>query len=119
VHAADVSFSQLFIFSTASVLCALLISYLGQQFASIANPAPLGLAAFALTTFVLSMHNVGAGVNTSGGNGVVDALALFYGGIVQFAAGMWEIRTGNTFGAVAFASYGGFWSVTMLLEPAR
>jgi len=82
---------------------------LGQQFPSIANPAPMGLAGFALTTFVLSMHNAGAGVDVTAPNGVVLGLALFYGGIVQFAAGMWEMRTGNTFGAVAFASYGGFW----------
>jgi succinate-acetate transporter protein len=72
-----------------------------------ANPAPLGLAAFALTTFVLSMFNTG--LVSDKGVPVVFGLALAYGGIAQFMAGMWEFRTGNTFGAVAFSSYGGFW----------
>jgi succinate-acetate transporter protein len=73
----------------------------------IADPGPLGLAAFALTTFVLSMFN--AGLVSDKGEPVVFALALTYGGIAQFAAGLWEFRTGNTFGAVAFCSYGAFW----------
>lgn len=73
----------------------------------IADPGPLGLAAFALTTFVLSMFN--SGLMGSGGEPVVFGLALAYGGVAQFAAGMWEFRTGNTFGAVAFTSYGAFW----------
>jgi uncharacterized protein len=73
---------------------------------AIADPAPLGLAAFALTTFVLSVFNSGM-IKT--GDGVVLGLALAYGGIGQFAAGMWEFVKGNTFGALAFASYGGFW----------
>jgi uncharacterized protein len=72
-----------------------------------ANPAPLGLAAFALTTFVLSMFN--AGLVGSGGEPIVLGLALAYGGLAQLLAGMWEFRTGNTFGATAFASYGAFW----------
>src|SRR3954465_7184800 len=73
----------------------------------IADPGPLGLAAFALTTFVLSMFN--ANLVGAGGEPVVLGLALAYGGLAQFAAGMWEFRTGNTFGAVAFTSYGAFW----------
>jgi succinate-acetate transporter protein len=73
----------------------------------VANPAPLGLAAFALTTFVLSMFN--AGLVGSGGEPVVLGLALAYGGLAQLLAGMWEFRTGNTFGATAFTSYGAFW----------
>jgi succinate-acetate transporter protein len=73
----------------------------------IADPGPLGLAAFALTTFVLSMFN--ANLIGAGGEPVVFGLAFAYGGIAQFAAGMWEFRTGNTFGAVAFTSYGAFW----------
>lgn len=73
----------------------------------IADPGPLGLAAFALTTFVLSMFN--AGLVSDKGEPVVFALALTYGGIAQFVAGLWEFRTGNTFGAVAFCSYGAFW----------
>src|SRR6478672_561056 len=74
---------------------------------TIANPAPLGLAAFALTTFVLSMFN--AGLMGAGGEPIVFGLALAYGGLAQLLAGMWEFRTGNTFGAVAFTSYGAFW----------
>src|SRR3954451_16290885 len=73
----------------------------------IADPGPLGLAAFALSTFVLSMFN--AGLMGSGGEPVVFGLALAYGGLAQLLAGMWEFRTGNTFGAVAFTSYGSFW----------
>ena len=73
----------------------------------IADPGPLGLAAFALTTFVLSMFN--AGLVSSGGEPIVFGLALAYGGLAQLLAGMWEFRTGNTFGAVAFTSYGAFW----------
>jgi uncharacterized protein len=71
-----------------------------------ADPGPLGLGAFALTTFVLSMFN--AGLVSHAGEPVVLGLALAYGGIAQLA-GMWEFRTGNTFGAVAFSSFGAFW----------
>jgi succinate-acetate transporter protein len=73
----------------------------------IADPGPLGLAAFALTTFVLSMFN--ANLVGAGGEPIVFGLALAYGGLAQLLAGMWEFRTGNTFGAVAFTSYGAFW----------
>ncbi|KAI8075208.1 GPR1/FUN34/yaaH family-domain-containing protein [Gongronella butleri] len=76
---------------------------------TIGNPGPLGLSAFALTTFVLSLHNAGAGLAPTSPHGVVTGLAVFYGGLVQLLAGMWEFRTGNTFGATAFSSYGGFW----------
>jgi uncharacterized protein len=79
-----------------------------------ANPAPLGLAGFAATTFVLSMLNT-TKVSLAGGVGGVLALALAYGGIAQLLAGMWEFRTGNTFGAVAFSSYGAFWISIFLL----
>lgn len=72
-----------------------------------ADPGPLGLAAFALTTFVLSMFN--AGLVSHAGEPVVLGVALAYGGIAQVLAGMWEFRTGNTFGAVAFTSFGAFW----------
>ncbi len=72
-----------------------------------ADPGPLGLAAFALTTFVLSMFN--ANLVSSAGEPVVLGVALGYGGIAQILAGMWEFRTGNTFGAVAFTSFGAFW----------
>lgn len=68
-----------------------------------ADPAPLGLAGFALTTFVISVHNIGAPDLAWYG------LALFYGGAAQFAAGMWEFKRGNVFGATAFGSFGAFW----------
>ena len=70
----------------------------------VADPAPLGLAAFALTTVMLSGHNA---------NFIPDiawvGLALFYGGLVQLTAGMWEFRNRNAFGSTAFSTYGGFW----------
>src|SRR5204862_2326972 len=70
----------------------------------VADPAPLGLAAFALTTFLLSGHNA---------TWIPDIIwvgaALFYGGMVQLLAGMWEFRNRNVFGATAFSTYGGFW----------
>jgi succinate-acetate transporter protein len=81
-----------------------------------ANPAPLGLSAFALTTFVLSAINM----NTRGVTvpNIVVPLALGYGGLVQLLAGMWEMAVGNTFGATALSSYGGFWiAYGILLTP--
>ena len=72
-----------------------------------ADPGPLGLAAFAGTTFVLSLMN--SNLVSISGIGSVLALALAYGGIAQLVAGIWEFRTGNTFGAVAFCSFGAFW----------
>jgi uncharacterized protein len=78
-----------------------------------ADPGPLGLAGFAMTTFVLSMFN--AELVSSAGLPVVFSLALAYGGIAQLLAGMWEFRTGNTFGAVAFSSFGAFWISYWLL----
>jgi hypothetical protein len=74
---------------------------------AIANPAALGLAAFALTTFLLSIHNA-MGV-TREPLLVFWGFAIFYGGLAQFAAGMWEFKAGNTFGATAFSTYGAFW----------
>lgn len=73
----------------------------------IADPAPLGLGAFALTTFVLSAVN--AGWVPAETEPVVFGLALAYGGLAQFGAGMWEFAKGNTFGATAFTSFGAFW----------
>jgi uncharacterized protein len=69
-----------------------------------ADPAPLGLAAFALTTFMLSGHNA-----TFVPDLIWVGLALFYGGMTQLLAGMWEFRNRNVFGATAFSTYGGFW----------
>lgn len=72
-----------------------------------ADPAALGLGGFALTTFVLSVVN--AGIIPGKVEPVVFGLAFAYGGIAQFAAGIWEFAKGNTFGATAFCSYGAFW----------
>ena len=75
-----------------------------RGFVPVADPAPLGLAAFALTTFLLSGHNASF---------IPDAVwigaAIFYGGLIQLLAGMWEFRNRNVFGATAFSTYGGFW----------
>jgi succinate-acetate transporter protein len=75
-----------------------------SAFWPVADPAPLGLAAFALTTFILSGHNA-----SFIPDGIYVALAIFYGGLVQLLAGMWEFRNRNVFGATAFSTYGGFW----------
>jgi uncharacterized protein len=74
---------------------------------SIADPAPLGLAAFALTTVLLSAKNAGWMTHATGSAWLGFAFA--YGGLAQFAAGMWEFRRGNTFGATAFGTFGSFW----------
>ncbi|KAJ5234843.1 uncharacterized protein N7469_004011 [Penicillium citrinum] len=85
----------------------------GRKFA---NPAPLGLCAFALTTFVLSAVNMGARDLTA--PNIVVGLAYGYGGLVQLLAGMWEMAVGNTFGATALSSYGGFWlAFAIVLTP--
>jgi succinate-acetate transporter protein len=76
--------------------------------ASIADPGPLGLAAFALTTFLLSAVNAHWTNGNSAGTAFLG-YALAYGGLVQLLAGMWEFRRGNVFAATAFSSYGGFW----------
>jgi succinate-acetate transporter protein len=73
----------------------------------IANPAPLGLAAFALTTFLLSAVNAGWAKTSTGFDWWGYAIA--YGGLCQLLAGMWEFRNKNVFGATAFSTYGGFW----------
>ena len=75
--------------------------------ASTADPGPLGLAGFALTTFCLSVFN--AGILNGALQGVVLPIALFYGGLAQLLAGLQEYKKGNTFGATAFTSYGAFW----------
>ncbi len=73
----------------------------------IADPAPLGLAAFALTTFLLSAANAGWMTRASGDAWLGYAFA--YGGLCQLLAGLWEFRNRNVFGATAFSTYGGFW----------
>jgi uncharacterized protein len=84
----------------------------------VADPAPLGLGAFALTTFMLSGHNA-----TFIPDILWVGLALFYGGVAQLLAGMWEFRNRNVFGATAFSTYGGFWLglgiTVVLLETTK
>jgi succinate-acetate transporter protein len=82
-----------------------------------ADPGPLGLSGLGLTTFILSAVN--AGILSGAGDGkVVIGLAVFYGGIAQLLAGIWEFANGNTFGATAFSSLGAFWlSFAALLIP--
>jgi succinate-acetate transporter protein len=78
-----------------------------EQKSVFANPAPLGLIGFGLTTVMLSLIN--AGVLPKGGEPVVLPLAFAFGGLIQMLAGLMEFRCGNTFGTVAFLSYGAFW----------
>jgi uncharacterized protein len=73
----------------------------------IADPAPLGLAGFGVTTLILSVFN--AQILSGQGLPIVFGMALAYGGLAQLLAGMWEFRNNNTFGATAFTSYGAFW----------
>ena len=80
----------------------------------IADPGPLGLAGFALTTFCLSAIN--AGLVAKEALGVVIGLAIIYGGTAQLLAGMWEFKKNNVFGATAFSSYGGFWIAFAIFE---
>jgi succinate-acetate transporter protein len=74
---------------------------------AVADPAPLGLAAFALTTFLLSAANAGWMKSATGDAWLGYAFA--YGGLGQLLAGMWEFKNKNVFGATAFSTYGGFW----------
>lgn len=76
--------------------------------ALLADPAPLGLAGFAFTTFLLSFVNVGW-LKEADAIGTVIPLAIFWGGLGQLLAGVFEMRKGNTFGFTAFSSYGAFW----------
>ena len=71
----------------------------------LANPGPLGLAGFGMTTILLSIHNTGCLPMAS----AIMAMAVFYGGIAQIMAGIMEFKKGNTFGMTAFISYGSFW----------
>ncbi|KAH7307463.1 hypothetical protein KP509_22G060600, partial [Ceratopteris richardii] len=82
----------------------------GRKRPSIANPAPLGLFGFALTTFVISCYNAGLfGVRPSDPINVVIVLGIFYGGLAQAVAGILEFIYGDAFAATAFTSYGAFW----------
>jgi succinate-acetate transporter protein len=73
----------------------------------LANVGALGLGGFALSTFILNIVN--AGLVDAATLGIVMPVAMFYGGIAQFAAGMWDVRRGDTFGATCFSSFGAFW----------
>nr|NNM90379.1 acetate uptake transporter [Bacilli bacterium] len=86
---------------------------MSEQKSSIADPGPLGLAGFGITTLLLSLIN--AGILSAHAMGAVLPLALAYGGLCQLLAGMWEFKKGNTFGATAFTSYGAFWISFYLL----
>lgn len=82
-----------------------------------ANPAPLGLMGFGATTVLLNLHNAEIIAATS--LGMIFAMGIFYGGIAQMIAGLMEFRKGNTFGMLAFTSFGMFWIalVTLLMLP--
>jgi uncharacterized protein len=86
-----------------------------ELMAKLANPAPLGLLGFGMTTVLLNLHNAGV----FGLNGVILAMGLAYGGLAQVIVGIMEYKKGNTFGTVAFSSYGLFWwsLVALLLLP--
>ncbi|MHC1605134.1 MAG: acetate uptake transporter [Candidatus Methanofastidiosia archaeon] len=77
------------------------------------NPAPLGLAAFGLTTVLLNLVN--AEILAHESIGMILSLGLFFGGLCQVFAGQWEVKTGNTFGATAFTAFGAFWLSLVLL----
>jgi len=94
-------------------------------FEKLANPGPLGLLGFAVTTFVLGLYECGAGLPDSNPEGSVGpdqavfGLAIFMGGFAQFVAGLMEFRVGNTFGTTVHCSYGAFWlSYAMFLIPS-
>ena len=71
----------------------------------LANPAPLGLMGFGMTTVLLNLHNAGL----FGLDSMILAMGIFYGGLAQILAGIMEYKKGNTFGTLAFTSYGLFW----------
>jgi succinate-acetate transporter protein len=86
----------------------------------LANPAPLGLAGFGLTTLILNIVNADLIANES--IGMVLPVGLFYGGLAQFLAGMWEMKKANTFGFTAFSSFGAFWmalAIMVILEDTE
>jgi succinate-acetate transporter protein len=80
----------------------------------IANPAPLGLMGFGMTTVLLNLLN--AQIIPAEALGMILAMGFFYGGIAQVIAGIWELKNGNTFGATAFSSYGLFWMTFVFIN---
>jgi succinate-acetate transporter protein len=87
------------------------ISRVNKVNEKLANPAPLGLLGFGMTTVLLNLHNAGFYPL----NSMILAMGLAYGGLAQVIAGILEYRGGNTFGTVAFSSYGLFWWSLVLL----
>jgi len=91
-----------------------------EQKSILANPAPLGLMGFGMTTVLLNIHNTYPNDTTTFGlNTMILAMGIFYGGLAQIIAGILEYRKGNTFGVTAFTSYGLFWMsfVFLLILP--
>ena len=88
---------------------------MGLKITELANPAPLGLMGFGMTTVLLNLHNLGLLKLSS----MILAMGIFYGGLAQVIAGTMEFRKGNTFGTLAFTSYGAFWLslVFLILLP--
>jgi len=80
---------------------------MSTQSNGLANVGALGLGGFALSTFILNIVN--AGLVDVATLGIVMPVAMFYGGVAQFAAGMWDVKRGDTFGATCFSSFGAFW----------
>src|SRR5208337_2527510 len=78
---------------------------MSQKESLLANPAPLGLMGFGMTTILLNLVNVGL----FGISSIIVAMGIFYGGLAQIIAGAMEFRKGNTFGTLVFTSYGAFW----------
>lgn len=81
-----------------------------------ANPAPLGLMGFGMTTVLLNLHNADVLGTASAPMGMIFAMGIFYGGIAQIIAGIMEYKEGNTFGTTAFTSYGLFWLTLVALN---
>lgn len=81
---------------------------------NLANPAPLGLFGFGMTTVLLNLHNAGLFPLDA----MILAMGIFYGGAAQIIAGIFEFRRGNTFGTTAFSSYGLFWLTLVFLVVA-
>ncbi|MFX0116095.1 MAG: acetate uptake transporter [Candidatus Hodarchaeota archaeon] len=79
-----------------------------------ANPAPLGLMGFGMTTVLLNLHN--ADIIAADALGMIFAMGIFYGGLAQIIAGILEYKQGNTFGTTAFTSYGLFWLTLVALK---
>lgn len=84
------------------------------QAPSLANPGALGLAGFAFTTFMLNLVN--AGIVPQQSLGMVLPMGVFFGGMAQFTAGMWDIRRGDTFGGTCFSAFGAFWMGLALMD---